>query len=87
VSRIFLNSALVEIREAEAGMLSRSRDRHAEQTRFTPGTHFIVNSTGIDTYDELANAKAVLYQRVYLIPDRRQHKVPSGADIQEQGSC
>ncbi|MFC1458316.1 MULTISPECIES: phosphoribosyltransferase-like protein [Microvirga] len=66
VSRIFLNSALVEIQEAQAAMLSRSRGRHAEQMRFTPGTHFIVNSTGIDTYDELANAKAVLYQRVYL---------------------
>lgn len=66
VSRVFLNSALVKIDAGQAATLSQSRGRHAEQRRFTPGTHFIVNSSGIDTYDELASAKSVLYQRVYL---------------------
>ena len=66
VSRVFLNSALVRIDDAQALALSRSRGRHSEGRRFSAGTHFIVNSSGIDTYDELANAKSVLYQRVYL---------------------
>jgi len=66
MSRVFLNSALVRIDEGQALALSQSRGRHAEGRRFSAGTHFIVNSSGIDTYDELANAKSVLYQRVYL---------------------
>ena len=66
VSRVFLNSALVRIDERQALALSRSRGPQSERRRFSSGTHFIVNSSGIDTYDELANAKLVLYQRVYL---------------------
>jgi HD superfamily phosphohydrolase len=66
VSRVFLNSALVRIDDRQALALSRSRGRQSEGLRFSPGTHFIVNSSGIDTYDELANAKSVLYYRVYL---------------------
>jgi hypothetical protein len=66
VSRVFLNSALLEINDRQAEALSGSRGRRSEHRRFVPGIHFIVNSAGIDTYDELANAKSVLYQRVYL---------------------
>jgi HD superfamily phosphohydrolase len=66
VSRVFLNSALVRVDERQALALSRSRGHKSEGSRFVPGTHFIVNSSGIDTYDELANAKSVLYDRVYL---------------------
>jgi HD superfamily phosphohydrolase len=65
VSRVFLNSALVLINPEQAALLARSR-RAAEAPRFVHGWHFVVNSTGIDTYDELANAKSVLYHRVYL---------------------
>jgi HD superfamily phosphohydrolase len=66
VSRVFLNSALVRIDPDQALALSRSHTRQPGTGRFSAGVHFIVNSSGIDTYDELANAKAVLYQRVYL---------------------
>jgi HD superfamily phosphohydrolase len=66
VSRVFLNSALVRISQDQALALSRSRIGQTGGGRFSAGVHFIVNSSGIDTYDELANAKAVLYQRVYL---------------------
>lgn len=65
VSRVFLNSALVRIDDRQAIALSRSRQQ-SDGSRFVPGTHFIVNSSGIDTYDELANAKSVLYHRVYM---------------------
>lgn len=65
VSRVFLNSALVSIRPDQAVLLTRSVGS-AGESRFAPGWHFVVNSTGIDTYDELANAKSVLYHRVYL---------------------
>lgn len=66
VSRVFLNSALVHVSEIQAAALSRSTETVSGKRRFVSGWHFIVNSTGIDTYDELANAKAVLYHRVYL---------------------
>lgn len=64
-SRVFLNSALVKIEKGQTKALSRSR-ADAGSDRFTDGVHFIVNASGIDTYDELANAKSVLFQRVYL---------------------
>lgn len=66
VSRVFLNSMLVRVDEAQALTLSRSRGGARDSGRFAAGVHFIVNSSGIDTYDEIANAKSVLYQRVYL---------------------
>jgi HD superfamily phosphohydrolase len=65
VSRVFLNSALININATQARKLSRSL-KEVDAVRFVPGWHFIVNSTGVDTYDELANAKSILYNRVYL---------------------
>jgi HD superfamily phosphohydrolase len=66
VSRVFLNSAIVQISESQAITLSRSKETQSGRTRFVEGWHFIVNSTGMDTYDELANAKSALFHRVYL---------------------
>lgn len=66
VSRVFLNTSLVKISDPQIGKLVESKINGGSSKRFRPGYHFIVNSSGIDTYDELANAKAVLYQRVYL---------------------
>lgn len=65
VSRIFLSTSLVRISKTQADVLLKSPSK-SSQNRFQDGYHFIVNSSGIDTYDELANAKSVLYQRVYL---------------------
>ncbi|MBR0954144.1 phosphoribosyltransferase-like protein [Bradyrhizobium canariense] len=66
VSRVFLNSTLININAEQAHSLSQSRIDRTGVQRFVPGYHFVVNSTGMDTYDELANAKSILYQRVYL---------------------
>ncbi len=65
VSRVFLNTALIKINEEQARTLSQSPDTD-DSARFVHGWHFIVNSTGVDTYDELANARTILYNRVYL---------------------
>jgi hypothetical protein len=66
VSRVFLNSTLININAEQALSLSQSKAQGPGVQRFAPGYHFVVNSTGIDTYDELANAKSILYHRVYL---------------------
>jgi HD superfamily phosphohydrolase len=60
VARLFLRSAFYEV-----------EPKHLKQLiPYANPTHdeviFIVNSSGVDTIDELANAKLSLYQRVYL---------------------
>lgn len=69
VSRIFLNTSLVRIDKDEAARLSgRKASDTTSRTGYViaPGVHFLVNSSGIDTYDEIAISKSVLYHRVYL---------------------
>lgn len=65
-SRIFLHSTLVTIDATVADKLNKSAAGIAHKTHLQPGVHFIVNSAGIDTYDELTKARTVMYNRVYL---------------------
>lgn len=59
VHRIFLNTSLVRLTREHL-------DRIGVGAMVRPGIHFVVNSSGIDTYDEIAHAKSTLFQRVYL---------------------
>ena len=66
VSRIFLNTALVYLETEQVERIARATRIDLRGQRLHPGVHFVVNSTGMDTYDELTSSKAVLYQRVYF---------------------
>lgn len=65
VSRIFLHSSLLDISTEAAGRLNSDRHSTVRDNRIERGVHFIVNSSGIDTYDELTKTRSVLYNRVY----------------------
>ncbi len=65
VSRIFLHTSLVRISPDQAKKLSSST-ASGRNSLMQDGVHFIVNSTGIDTYEEVTVAKSILYNRVYL---------------------
>ncbi len=62
VSRIFLGSGVVR---ASRGALDERYDRSDKLL------YFVVNSSGIDTLDEIVQARSALYQRVYLHPVTR----------------
>jgi HD superfamily phosphohydrolase len=66
VSRIFLHSTLLDISAEAANRLNSDRHSRARDNRIERGVHFIVNSSGIDTYDELTKTRSVLYNRVYF---------------------
>ena len=66
VSRIFLNTALVSLEKDQAETISKATRSDMRRPRVASGVHFLVNSAGIDTYDEIATSKAILYNRVYL---------------------
>lgn len=70
-ARLFLNSALIEcggdtVRKlSEKGVLSLSTDlKH-------PALTLVLNSSGVDTIEEVAFARATLYERVYRHPVTR----------------
>lgn len=65
VSRIFLHSTLIDISHEAANRLNSDRHSRARDNKIERGVHFIVNSSGIDTYDELTKTRSVLYNRVY----------------------
>jgi HD superfamily phosphohydrolase len=71
VSRIFLNTSLVKIDEHQAAKIGAKTRQSVHGSPLAPGVHFIVNSAGIDTYDEIATSKSILYHRVYLHPATR----------------
>jgi HD superfamily phosphohydrolase len=71
VSRIFLNTSLVKIDDQQAVKIGNRTRQSIHRPALSPGIHFIVNSTGIDTYDEIATSKSILYHRVYLHPATR----------------
>jgi HD superfamily phosphohydrolase len=70
-ARLFLNSALIEcgndtIRKlSEKGVLSLSTDLAK------PALTLVLNSSGVDTIEEVAFARATLYERVYRHPVTR----------------
>ncbi len=66
VSRIFLNTSLVNIDEKQAEKIAQKTRQSTRSPALHPGVHFIVNSAGMDTYDEIASSKSILYHRVYL---------------------
>lgn len=66
VSRIFLNTSLVTINHKQAEKIAQKTRQSTRSPTLSPGVHFIVNSAGMDTYDEIASSKSILYHRVYL---------------------
>ena len=66
VSRIFFNTSLVRIEVDQAEKIAQKTRQGIKSPRIKPGVHFIVNSAGMDTYDEMATSKSILYHRVYL---------------------
>lgn len=64
-ARLFLNSALIDCEHdtvrklSEKGVLSLSTDLDK------PALTFVLNSSGVDTIEEVAFARATLYERVY----------------------
>lgn len=64
-SRLFLNSALVQCEKAnlerlvQKGVLSRKTDFSR------PASTLVLNSSGVDTIEEVAFSRATLYERVY----------------------
>ncbi len=60
VSRIFLRSGFVQVSR------ERLRDLKIKSSGSDHEVLFVVNASGMDTIDELAQARASLYQRVYL---------------------
>ena len=66
VSRIFLNTALVELHSDQVEDILKSAGGAQNNDRFQAGIHFCVNSSGIDSYEEIINSRSILFQRVYL---------------------
>ena len=62
VARIFLRSGFVRLSREQL------RDLKLSQVGTDYEVHFVVNASGMDTIDELAQARASLYHRVYLHP-------------------
>jgi deoxynucleoside triphosphate triphosphohydrolase SAMHD1 len=59
VARLFLRSSFYEVTAEKLAKLNVPNPSGSEVV-------FVVNSSGVDTIDELAHARAALYQRVYL---------------------
>jgi len=60
VARLFLRSAFLEVKADRLAALLRSEAPSQDEVIF------VVNASGVDTMEELAAARASLYQRVYL---------------------
>lgn len=65
-ARIFLHSTLIDVSKDTATQLNSNHAGLVHKSGIPPGVHFIVNSAGIDTYDELTKTRTVMYNRVYL---------------------
>lgn len=68
VSRIFLRSGFLRVSRDRLKKSGLKNSEHPEEILF------VVNASGLDTIDEITEARAALYQRVYL------HAVTRGAE-------
>lgn len=59
-ARLFLRSAFLEVKAEQIAKLTREKLPAQDEVIF------VVNASGVDTMEELASARASLYQRVYL---------------------
>ena len=87
VSRLFLRSAFITVQPRELQRL-----RHSPTLPLNPETIFVVNASGLDSIEEIGQARTALYHRVYLHQTTRNaerllaraiHAATSNFDIAE----
>ncbi|WP_280800305.1 HD domain-containing protein [Mesorhizobium sp. C416B] len=78
VSRLFLRSSFLEVTPAE---LRRMRSATVDPPRSE--VVFVVNSSGLDSIEEIGQARTVLYHRVYLHQTTRNAERLLGKAVQE----
>lgn len=77
IERLFLRSGLVRA--------TKQQLRHLKDDPADEEIHFIVNASGVDALEEITDARAALYQRVYLHPVTRTAEAVFGQALKRHG--